>query len=133
MELLDDNYCFACGALNPIGLKLCFTYDEEGLYAEFEGLREHQGYKGVVHGGILTTLLDEVMARLLIDKGLNILTVKLEIRFRRPVPVGSKLIVRANMDGNEGKFILTGGRILSSDGKVLVTAKGTFAEISKKE
>ena len=59
----DDHYCFGCGRLNPNGLYLHFypLDDESGIWAPFTPLREHEGYMGMVHGGIISTILDEVM------------------------------------------------------------------------
>jgi uncharacterized protein (TIGR00369 family) len=127
MELVNDNYCFACGTDNPLGMKLTFAHDGEGFHSTFTAPREHQGYKGLLHGGIISTLLDEVMAWALIDKGYRVMTVKMEIRFRKPVHTGEKLIIRAEMEGRQGRFITAKGRIVDSEGTILATALGTFA------
>lgn len=129
MELLDDNYCFACGMKNPIGLHLTFDYDETGIKGAFVPDRVHQGYRGIVHGGIISTILDEIMARMLIDKGLKIMTVKMEVRFRKPIEVGKRLTLRAKPLPEEGKFIMALGTLESTEGTVLATARGTFAQV----
>ena len=63
--LVDNNYCFACGKENPDGLQLEFKYSEDGSKVETTYIppEKFQGWKGIVHGGIITTLLDEIMAR----------------------------------------------------------------------
>ncbi|MDQ7822815.1 MAG: dephospho-CoA kinase [Candidatus Eremiobacteraeota bacterium] len=128
LTLRDDHYCFACGADNPVSLRLSFSHDEKGLSGTFTTRREHQGYKGLLHGGIITTMLDEAMARYLIDKGHRVVTVKMELRFRRPALTGDTLTVKAAYEGLEGKYHLMSAKVLSSAGSLLVQARGTFAE-----
>gem|GEM_PF-213458 len=129
IELIDDNYCFACGTDNPISLRLTFQPDGDGLSGEFTPGREHQGYKGIIHGGILSTLLDEAMARLLINRGFKIVTVKMEIRYKKPVHVGEKLIIKAALGDRNGRLVQAKGRILNEKGELAVMADATFAEV----
>ena len=74
MELIDDNYCFVCGKKNPIGLKLDFSFDGKTIKTDFIPQKEHQGYFNIVHGGIISTLLDEVMVKLAIEMGMPSVT-----------------------------------------------------------
>ncbi|MCJ7751507.1 MAG: PaaI family thioesterase, partial [Armatimonadetes bacterium] len=74
MRLDVDDMCFACGKGNPIGLKLDFRFEGEEYVTEFEVRPEYQGWAGIVHGGLLATVLDETMARLLWEKELNAIT-----------------------------------------------------------
>ena len=64
----SDEYCFACGRNNPIGLHLDFKFDGDKYIAKKTVPREYQGYKDIVHGGIVTTMLDEAMGGYVIDK-----------------------------------------------------------------
>ena len=59
----QNEWCFACGRLNPCGLKLAFEESDDTYITHFTGEPEHQGYDGIMHGGIVSTLLDEIMAR----------------------------------------------------------------------
>jgi len=132
MELVDDQYCFACGTENPISLRLEFAMEGDGLSGTFTASREHQGYRGVVHGGIISTLLDEAMARLLIMQGHRVVTVRMEVRYRKPVPVGEPLLIRAKREAApSGRFLKTSALIMSKDGAILSQGEGTFAIISK--
>ncbi|HSQ59356.1 MAG TPA: PaaI family thioesterase, partial [Acidobacteriota bacterium] len=66
----DDAYCFCCGPENPIGLKLTFEETSEGrMRTLWTPRKEHQGFKDIVHGGLVATVLDEVMVRLLYLRG----------------------------------------------------------------
>jgi len=130
MKLEDDFYCFACGKENHIGLKLKFEEKDDSFCASFTPNKYHQGYKNFMHGGIASTMLDEVMARLLIDvKNLMVVTAKMEIRFKKPVTIEKPVKISAKYEGREGKFYKASGEIRSEDGTLLVSASGLFAEI----
>ena len=96
----DDGYCFVCGPKNPIGLKLDFSFDGKTLKTEFIPQKEHQGYKDIVHGGIVSTLLDEVMVKLAIEKGMPAVTAQMDIRLKKAVNVGQKITVSAEITKN---------------------------------
>ena len=97
MRLGVDDMCFACGKSNPIGLKLQFRFDGEDYVTEFEVKPEHQGWTGIAHGGLLATVLDEAMARLLWEKGLNAITGHLTVRYHRHLSIGESIRVRARI------------------------------------
>ena len=82
---LDEGLCFGCGMNNPIGLKLKFTRDEDMLRTEFTPDKTHQGWPGLLHGGILGCLLDEVMSNAAYATGNTCLTASVNIRLRQPV------------------------------------------------
>ena len=69
MKLRDEGKCFACGPNNPIGLKLDFQFSGDSYVAKFTPSAQYQGYDGITHGGIVSTLLDEAMAKLVWVKG----------------------------------------------------------------
>lgn len=90
-------HCYGCGAENPIGLKLDFELDGNELRARFVPMDDHQGYPGIVHGGVISSLLYEVMAnvtRYLGDEGV---LRRYAVEFRRPAPVGKPLLVTAKV------------------------------------
>src|SRR5438477_11812111 len=80
-------WCYACGDLNPIGLHLEFRVDGEWAIASFTAHREHQGYPGFVHGGVVGSLLDEAMGWATYGHGIWAITGKVENRFRGIVPI----------------------------------------------
>ncbi|MDA8170232.1 MAG: PaaI family thioesterase [Nitrospiraceae bacterium] len=102
MKLEDDRYCFACGAENPGGLHLAFQGGGRGVVAFFTPARRHQGYKGVVHGGIITTMLDEAMAHAAIKAGHYPVTAEISVRFRNALPVGQQVRVEGWIEAAEG-------------------------------
>ncbi|MEI9479272.1 MAG: hotdog domain-containing protein, partial [Deltaproteobacteria bacterium] len=78
--------CFVCGEKNPGGLRLSFDIDKEKktLKTTFVGSPVYQGYDGILHGGILSALLDEAMAKLSYELGYGTVTASLEVRFKHP-------------------------------------------------
>lgn len=119
-----DAYCFACGKGNPVGLKLDFSMQEGKCVARKEMPREYQGYDGIVHGGILTTMLDEAMAKcLILSGGERAVTAKLEVRYRHPAPVGDALTVSGWEESRRGHFVHMKAAVLLSNGTV--AAEGT--------
>ena len=93
---IADNYCFVCGQDNPRGLKISVTYRETEMAAETELAlpREFQGWAGVIHGGILATLLDEMMAHAVWHFAGPGLTLGLEVRFHAPLKPDEPILVR---------------------------------------
>lgn len=131
MDFTNDNYCFACGADNPWGLKLKFNHNGNSLWCEFTPLREHQGFKDVVHGGIISTLLDEAMAYLCIGNGFYGVTAKMEIRFKKPAYVGDKLKINAEITNEKGKLVIGKSRIENSNGEVVAEGVSTFVKVKE--
>lgn len=126
----DDHNCFGCGRLNLHGLQLKFYLTEDGVYAPFTPGPAQEGYVGLVHGGIITTVLDEVMAWSLYRLEIWTVTAKIEVVFRRPVEVG--VATRAT-----GRLVKDRRRLLdvaadmrrTSDDLLLATATATFARV----
>ena len=127
---LDEGYCFGCGMNNPIGLKLKFDRDGDTLRTEFTTDKTHQGWPGLVHGGILGCLLDEVMSNIAYATGNTCLTASINMRLRQPVPVEVSLVITARITRHRKKLIETEGRICLKDGTVIAesTAKQFVAE-----
>ena len=125
-----ENYCFACGPSNPYGLKLKIDVEPDGKsYVEFVPKREYEGYPGMMHGGITSTILDEIMVYACKSYGVDVVTAKIEVRFLKPIPIGKKLTAHGKVVGKKGKAYLTEGEIRAEEGEVLATAKGVFFPI----
>ncbi len=116
-------WCYACGELNPIGLHLHFRMEADGwAVASFQAQREHQGYPGFVHGGVVTTLLDEAMGWATYGVGICALTGKMESRFRQPVPIGLPLLVRGHIERDRGRTLDVVAELSAEPGKILAEA-----------
>jgi acyl-coenzyme A thioesterase PaaI-like protein len=123
MRLDVNAMCFACGRENPIGLRLEFRFDGDDYVTDFEVRPEHQGWAGIAHGGLLATVLDEVMARLLWEKQINAITGRLEVRFHKPVRVGERLRIRGRIIRQRPPAVETTAQALTCDGTVVAEAR----------
>lgn len=126
MNLTVNRMCFACGESNPIGLRLRFRQEGERYVTGFRPGEQHQGYAGIVHGGIISTLLDEAMARMLWAQGRPALTADFQVRFRRGVKVGEELTVRAWVASEKRRLICTEAEVVDSRDEPVAWAKATF-------
>ncbi len=125
MELAIDNYCFACGKDNPIGLHMHFEYEQERAIGSFTPRNEHQGFAGIVHGGILSTVLDEAMAHAIIAAGFKAVTARMEIQFKKPTSVGTPVVVTGQVVARKGKILQVCAEINQND-MVTVKANASF-------
>jgi acyl-coenzyme A thioesterase PaaI-like protein len=91
----DDRYCFCCGEKNPLGLKMKFRYEGEKILSDVLVPKELQGFANVVHGGILGTIMDELIVNLYWLKGEKVVTVEYQVRLKAPCPVNTKVFLAA--------------------------------------
>lgn len=129
MRLDAGDMCFACGKGNPIGLKLDFRFEGDEYVTDFEVKPEYQGWAGIVHGGLLATVLDETMARLLWEKELNAITGRLNVRYHDRVSVGESVTVRARITRNRSPVIETSAEASKADGTVVAEASAMSMQV----
>lgn len=132
MKVQDDGRCFACGPANPVGLKLVFQVDRELRSARTTvTLAEHfNGWKGVAHGGIVSTLLDETMIYACGSLGWLSVTGEITVRFRKPVPTELPLLVEGFVLEDRGRFFTAEGRISLED-QVLAVSTGKMFPVKR--
>lgn len=129
MELQDIGQCFACGVNNPIGLKLVFDF-EDGVYtARFTPRPEHQGYGTITHGGIVATLLDEAMAKLVYVRGHLAVTADLSIRYRKPAIIGDELTITGRIICEAHRLVECEAEVRNSSGEVVAEAIGKMMKV----
>ena len=127
----DANRCFVCGPDNPAGLRVVFRLEGNLCKAEYTPNELQCGYDGVVHGGIIFSLLDDVMANWLFLQGERAYTAKCEIRYREPVVMGIRLLLEGELLSRKRRHAKLAGRVLHpSDGRILAEAEATFIVIS---
>ena len=129
LKLAGDDYCFACGKLNPIGLKLDFKKVDGEYIAEFTPAREHQGYVGITHGGILATILDEAITRFAWAEGGSAVTAEMTVRFRRPAPTGEKLRITGRLTEDSGRVIRGESEIRDEAGRLVADATAKLVRV----
>jgi uncharacterized protein (TIGR00369 family) len=121
--------CFGCGQANPIGLRLRFQFDGERVTANFLVRDEHQGFSGLLHGGIMATLLDEAMGRLLYELGENAVTAELCVRLKRPVHPGETLTITGELKARSGRLLDLTAKALLPDGRDAAEATAKFLKL----
>ena len=133
MAFSGDDYCFGCGTKNPIGLHLEFVPVEDKVVAKKIVPKEYQGYTNVVHGGIVTTLLDEAMGNFVQEKyNETAMTGQLEIRYKHPTPVDEELKISAWQESQRRNIIFLKAAVETADGTITAEAKAKFAVVSLK-
>jgi acyl-coenzyme A thioesterase PaaI-like protein len=135
MELIDEGMCFICGKRNPIGLKAEFEVDSENLRLKghFTPKREHEGYKGIMHGGLASALLDEAMVKLLWEVGIPAVSASLSIRLLKPVRIGERVLIEGWVESDKGRIIKTSAELRNAAGTILAQADGKCVRIPSKE
>lgn len=125
MERERDTMCFGCGRDNPMGLHLHFRTDENGCYTSFVPQPVHQSYDGRMHGGLISTLLDETMGNYpYMYEHKVAYTARLEVRFRQPVRIGERIRVITKVKRRKGQLLEMTGQVVREDGTVAVEADG---------
>lgn len=128
----DDHGCFGCGRLNPHSLRLRFypLADGDGVWAPFTPAPVHEGYAGIVHGGIITTVLDEVMAWSLYTREVWAMTARMSVTFRQPVVTGVPARAIGWLVSDRGRLLDVAAELRrDADDVLLAEATGTFARV----
>jgi len=128
----NDDYCIVCGEKNPIGLHLDIKRDESGkAWAKVILPKEFQGYRDIAHGGIVVTLLDEMMVHALWGMGVPNVTAQIKVRFRKPVPVEKPLRVHGEVVQRKGGMYIARGVLKNEDGVVLAEGESLLAVVDQ--
>ena len=128
--------CFACGDRNHHGLRMRFEVDRTtgGVLCRYSPREADQGFPGVLHGGVVSTLLDESMAwALWVQHGALAVTAKMETRYRRTVPADRLLAVRAHVAAARGRRFEVTARLLDVEDAVLAEATALFLRLPPDE
>jgi uncharacterized protein (TIGR00369 family) len=125
LDLGDDGMCFACGKRNPDGLRLEFAFEGGEVRTTLSFPKKFQGYRNLVHGGLLSTVLDEAMVTLLNRLGHLAVTGELRIRFLHPVLVDQQIEISARLVEKRGKRFKVAATAALPDGTVAAEAEST--------
>jgi len=124
--LKADN-CFACSPDNPRGLRLEFQQSEDGaMIAEWIPGADLEGYRGIIHRGLVSTVLDEAMAKVVAASGCGALTAELRVRFREQVTSGPSVLIKGWIESRSRRMLRTEASLAAPDGKELAHAWATF-------
>ncbi len=131
MHLRDNQKCFVCCTKNPAGLSVDFKIDkaEKSVHATFVPSDLHQGYEGIVHGGILSALLDEAMVKLAFKLGIPAVPAEMIVKFKAPSAPGEELFISGSIIEETKRLIQAEARIKRGP-VVIAEAKGKLLKIS---
>jgi|SRR5579872_1640728 len=122
--LEDDSRCFACGMDNLEGLRIAWKIIGNTTSAEFIPDQKYQGWKDILHGGIIATLLDEAMTRLASIVCGGALTAEITVRYLSPAPIGETLYIHGEIVKESRKLVEMKASITNASGKIIARSTG---------
>jgi uncharacterized protein (TIGR00369 family) len=125
-EIAKYSGCFVCGDQNHIGLRARFFFDGQKAVCDVTADEIYAGYKNIFHGGITSTLLDEIMIKALLAEDLFVVTAEMTVKFKKPVYSGDRLHFEGWKKGQRGPIFLTEGKAINQDGEVVALASGKY-------
>lgn len=133
-KLPNSKNCFACGMQNPIGLKLQMYADPDtpgGVVCYYTVPQVYEGYPGIVHGGVISTILDEAVSRafMLADHNRFMYTARLTTKFRKHVPIGQPLRITGVAVKDRGRIAEARGAIYAADGELLAEGEALMVAL----
>lgn len=134
LQQASSRNCFVCGVENGTGLQMRFfesDTDPRIVTAEYTVPKKYQGYPGIVHGGILAAMLDEVTSRTIMrgNPPRFVVTANLSLRYRKPVPVETPLRMVGRVVEEKGKIIIVDGEMFDLQDRLLTEARATLVEV----
>lgn len=135
-KLPGSRNCFVCGRENPKSLRLEFYFDEEAgiVQAEVNLDESHEGFPGVMHGGVIAAILDEAAGRAWGEEPDRFMvTSELKIRYRKPTPVGEALQVKAWPVRRRGRVSMSHSEVQNCAGETLAEAEAVFVDIPSEQ
>ncbi len=133
MQERDDSprrWCYGCGDLNPEGLRIEFEIDGTRVTGRFHPRDVHQGWPGLAHGGIAAAILDEAMGWAMYAAGAWAMTVRMDVRYRKPLPLGEALNVSAEVTRDRCRRLEAQAAVRTLSGDVLADATALFLRVS---
>lgn len=128
----NSNLCFVCGLQNEHGLQLTFFDNgEDRVWCEYSVPKMFQGYPGLAHGGIAASILDEVCGRvsMISDPNHFMMTLKMELKYRQPVPIGVLLRAEGMLIKQKGRLAQARGELKLPDNSIAVEVEMLLADV----
>jgi acyl-coenzyme A thioesterase PaaI-like protein len=123
------HWCYGCGDRNPEGLHIMFEVDGTRVSGRFQPRETHRGWPGFAHGGVAAAALDEAMGWATWAAGALAMTARMEVKYRRPLPLDEELIVSAEVTRDRGRRLEAEAVIRTLSGETLVQASGLFLRV----
>ncbi|MBK7143396.1 MAG: PaaI family thioesterase [bacterium] len=127
-EVARYKHCFVCGEENPGGLKAKFLWDGKEVHSTVIASPNHEGYNGIYHGGIVASLLDEVMVKAILALGHFAVTAEMTVRYKKPVRIGETIHYTGRIIEQKGRLFTTEGEAVNDQGELLATATARYLE-----
>ena len=124
-------WCYGCGEANPEGLRIEFRVEGTVAVGSFRARPLHQGFPGLVHGGIAAAALDEAMGWAMFAAGIWAVTARMEIKYRRPLPLDQELTVRGKVTRDRGRRLEVEAQLHDAEGQRLAEATAVFMRINE--
>lgn len=126
----SSNYCFACGRDNPFGLRLEISGDANEVHTTFTIKQRYEGFKDITHGGIVATILDEMIAWVCRKRNLDVLTAELIVRYKKKLPVGEMVQATGRIIQEHGRLIVGESLIKDSKGQIIATGQAKILAVT---
>ena len=123
-------YCFGCGNSNPAGLQLKLRMDGEHLVTEFMPQEVHQGWPGIVHGGIIASLLYEIAENFPYYQGDVAMMKSMETNFRRPAATGKRILAEAGLLEQSGRNMRVSAKLTNDKGELIASGEAVLVILS---
>ena len=128
MKVKRDNFCFACGKENPRGLKMDIKIDSDGACCEYKIPADLQGWQGFAHGGIISTMLDEIMVWAAAGRDIVTVTAEMRVRFRNPLPTDHTITLEGKVTDERKRLIIAQAKAFDEE-TVYAEAKGKLFRV----
>ena len=125
--------CFGCGSDNPIGLKLRYRIEGDNVVTSFVPQEEHQGWPGITHGGIITSLLYEVMENYPYQNGIVAMMRSMETRFMKPISTGQTITAKSWLVERSGRLLKVAGSLISEEDQVLAKGQADLLVLNEEQ
>lgn len=122
--LKDSGGCFACGKANPHGLQLPIQQAGDHVELDWAVPSRFQGWQGIVHGGIVATILDELCAWAGTAAGFDVVTAELQVRWRQPLHVEQRFHGTGRVVEERGRLLIAQSSLADTAGRVIAEATG---------
>lgn len=127
-EVLKYENCFICGDKNSCGVQAKFYFNGSEATTEIIAGEQFEGYKGIYHGGVISSLLDEVMIKAILANDIFAVTAEMTVKYLKPVKVGDRLKFIGKVVRDKGRLFFTEGVAQSETGDIYATATGKYVE-----
>jgi uncharacterized protein (TIGR00369 family) len=127
-EIVKYSHCFVCGDQNRHGLQAKFFWDGREASSELVASDSFEGYRGIFHGGLIATMLDEVMIKAILAQDIYAVTAEMTVRYHRPVETGQELRFVGRMTEGKGRMYYAEGEAVGPDGTVFASSTGKYIQ-----